>query len=169
MTYIYFRYGLIALFTILAIVLHTQMGIAQAWYLYAAAGLLLLSHLFLGNTWLAFNLLKRGNPQQAQTILGHTWAPDLLLKTNRAYYYFTKGLIHLQGEQLDQAKPLLEKACALKLRHNNDNALAHLNLAHINYIQKDNEKAKFHTEKAQSFQPSDLMIKQRLEEMGKRV
>ncbi|MCG8326359.1 MAG: hypothetical protein MI974_01680 [Chitinophagales bacterium] len=165
MTYVYLRYGLIALFAVLGIVLHVQLGIEQSWYLYAAAGLLLFSHLFFGNVWLAFNFLKRGEVLKAQQTLKHTWAPNLLFKSNKAYYFFTQGMIFLQSKQLDKAKPLLEKACDLKLKHNNDNALAHLNLAHIHFVQKNKAEAIKNLEAAKAFNPSDLMIKDNLKKM----
>jgi tetratricopeptide (TPR) repeat protein len=165
MNFIYLRYGLIALFLILGVVLHLQLGISQAWYLYAAAALLILSHLFLGNVWQAFSMLKRGKPAKAEKMLGHTWAPGLLLKSNRAYYYFTQGMLHLQREELDTARPLLEQATQLQLRYANDNALAHLNLAHIHFVQKNKTEAAQHLATAKSFEPTDLMIKDNLEKM----
>lgn len=165
MTFIYFRYGLIALFLILGVVLHIQLGISSAWYVYVAALLLLLTHVFLGNVWHAFSHLKRGEPHKAEKILAHTWAPSLLLKQNRAYYYFTKGMLHLQRKELQEARPLLEQACFLELKHANDNALAHLNLAHIHFVQENKPEAARQLATAKAYEPSDLMIKDNLKKM----
>ena len=136
MFYIYTRYILIALFLVIGVVLHLQLGISSSWYLFAASALLLLSHLFFGNVWLAFNFLKGGSPQKATQALAHTWFPNLLIKSNKAYYFFTKGMLALQQKDLSTALNNIKKASHIGLKHNNDNALAHLNLAHIYYRPK---------------------------------
>jgi tetratricopeptide (TPR) repeat protein len=165
MFYIYARYILIAVFLVLGIVLYSQLGMSAAWYLFAASGLLLLSHLFFGNVWLAFNFLKTGAPEKAARVLSHTWAPNLLVSSNKAYYFFTKGMIALQRKDMPTALSLIEQASKIGLKHNNDNALAHLNLAHIHFVQKDKDKARQYLASAMQFKPTDLMIKDNLQKL----
>ncbi|MCB0561814.1 MAG: tetratricopeptide repeat protein [Lewinellaceae bacterium] len=165
MTYSYLRYALIALFWGLGMLLHVKLGLSQSWYLYLAGLLLLLSHILFGNVWMAFNSLKRGNPQQAEALLSQVWKPNWLLPRNRAYYFFTLGMLHLQHKKREQAKKYLQKAVSLGLRTPNDHALAQLNLAHIAYIQKDFAKARQALATAQSLQPTDLMIKDNLQKL----
>ena len=165
MTYSYLRYGLIVLFWGIGILLHVKLGLSQSWYLYLAGLLLLLSHIVFGNVWMAFNHLKRGNPQQAEALLRQVWNPNWLLPRNRAYYFFTLVMLHLQHKRLEQAEKLLKKAVGLGLRTPNDLALAQLNLAHIAYIQKDFVNARQALAAAQSLQPTDLMIKDNLQKL----
>ena len=165
MTYSYLRYALIALFLGLGLLLHVRLGFSQAWYLYLAGLLLLLSHLVFGNVWMAFSSLKRGNPQKAEALLRQVWKPGWLLPRNRAYYYFTLGMLYLQHKKLKEARGHLQKAVTLGLRAPNDLALAQLNLAHIAYVQKDFNKARQALDAALALQPTDLMIKDNLRKL----
>ncbi len=167
MIYPYLRYGLIALFLGLGLLLHLQLGLAQAWYLYLAGLLLLLSHLLFGSVWLAFSFLKRGRPEVADKLLRQVWNPDWLIRRNRAYYYFTLGMLHLQYKRLQDGEKHLRQAVELGLQRPNDNALAYLNLAHIYYVEAQAGKAREAMKKARSFNPTDLMIKDKLEKLGK--
>ncbi len=165
MLYPILRYLVIALFLILGALLHWQLGPGQAWYLYLAAMVLLATHLLFGSVWQAFSLLRRGQPARAEAVLRHTWAPGLLMRRNRAYYHFVKGMILLQQKQLEAGAGHLEQAVRLGLQRPNDNALAYLNLAHIAYVQKDYTRSRKALESAKSFQPGDLMIQDKLKEL----
>jgi tetratricopeptide (TPR) repeat protein len=167
MVYLFLRYLVIALCLVLGVILHTQLGLRQAWYLYLAGALLLLSHLLLGNAWQAFSALKRGRPAQARALLRHTWAPQLLLRSNRAYYHFAQGMLLLQDKQLPESAQQLQQAVSLGLKYANDNALAYLNLAHIAYVQQNLARAREALDAARRFQPTDLMIKEGMEKLGK--
>ena len=69
MLYTKFRFGLILFFMVLGIILHVQMGFGNAWFLYLAALLLLVTFFLFGNIWLAFRLLKQGKPELAEQLL----------------------------------------------------------------------------------------------------
>ncbi|MCB9273458.1 MAG: hypothetical protein H6564_05415 [Lewinellaceae bacterium] len=165
MFYPILRYLIIALFLVLGVVMHIQLGIGQAWYMYLAAAALLATHLLFGSVWQAFSLLRRGQPARAAALLRHTWAPGLLLRRNRAYYFFVKGLMLLQEKELEAGAAELERAVAIGLQRSNDNALAYLNLAHIAFVQKDYARSRKALESARAFQPKDLMIKDKLKEL----
>lgn len=165
MTYSYLRYALIVLFLGLGLLLHVQLGFSQAWYLYLAGLLLLVSHLVFGNVWLAFNSLKRGQPEKAEALLRQIWNPKWLIRSNRAYYYFTLGMLYLQHKRLEDAKGHLQEAISLGLKKPNDHALALLNLAHIAYLQKDHGLARQALAEARALQPTDLMIKDNLQQL----
>jgi Flp pilus assembly protein TadD len=159
------RFVLIGLFLVLGVVLHLQVGMKGAWYLYVAALLLLLTHLFFGPVWQAFQQLKAGFPQTAAKLLRQVWIPGLLVKRNQAYYYFTKGMLELQREELDVARPLLEKALSLGLQSANDRALLQLNLAHIYFVKKDLQTAATYLDQAEAEDAKDLMIQENLKKM----
>lgn len=169
MLYIYLRYVLIGFFLLLGGWLQYRLGMGSAWYLYLAAILLLISHVIFGNVWLAFNLLKKGKPAQARQVLSHVWFPGLLLPANRAYYHFTKGLLHTQRKSFDAAEAEIATAYELGLRHDNDKALACLNLAHIAYQNKNTAEALRWLEQGEANSPSDMVIQDKLRMLRERI
>lgn len=165
MATVYLRYLLIGLFFILGAVLQFRLGIGQAWYLYLGGVMLLLTQAFMGNVWTAHSLLKRGKAADAEKVLDQVWSPSLLLRRNRAYYYFSLGLIYLQRKDMAPANEMLTEAIELGLEHPNDSALACLNLAHIHYVQMRPEQARHWMEKARSFPANDLLVKENLQKL----
>lgn len=162
MSYSRIRFILIFSFLSLGLLLHLKTGIRGASYLYAAAAVLVLTHLLFGTVWEAFSLLKRGYPEKAERTLALVRFPNLLIRRNRAYYFFTKGMIHLQRKELDQAVPLLLEANRLGLSRRVDRALLQLNLAHIYYVEKDFDQARHYLDEAKSQQADDLLIRDNL-------
>ncbi len=161
------RFVLILLFLVIGIVLHIQKGISSAWYLYATSLILLFTHFAFGNVWAAFSKLQKGKIIEAEILINQIKRPEWLVKQNRTYYHFIKGMIALQQKNLTEGETQLKIAADRGLRSNNDNALALLNLAHICFLEKRQEDAQSYLQKARSFNPDDLMIKQKIEEMGK--
>ena len=165
MLYARIRSGMVILFIVLGILLHVQTGFQNAWYLYVAAILLTVSHLLFGTVWLAFRQLGRGKVGEAERLLSNIRRPDLLVKRNRAYYHFTKGMIHLQKKELESGDKHIREALDLGLQRPNDRALANLNLAHIQFVQKSLTEAARFLKIAKSEEPSDLMIKDNIEKL----
>ena len=95
--------------------------------------------------------------------------PEWLVKQNRTYYHFIKGMIALQQKELSEGEKQLKIAVNRGLRSKNDNALAILNLAHICFLEKRLDDAQNYLQQARSFNPSDLVIKQKIEEMEKLI
>ncbi len=167
MSYSRIRFFLIFSFLGLGFLLHWKTGIRGASYLYAAAAVLIMTHLLFGSVWEAFNFLKRGRPDKAEKILSLVRFPALLVRRNRAYYYFTKGMLRLQDKELDEAKPLLREADRLGLSRPVDRALLQLNLAHIFYVENDYEQARHYLEAARSQRADDLLIRDNLAKLEK--
>lgn len=166
MIYTKIRLGLVILFIGLGVVLQVERGLQDgAGYLYLAGFLLLITHFLFGNVWMAFNLLKRGNKKQAWGIIRQVRFPALLLPRNRAYFYFTRGMIRLQEEALGEAKPDLERALKLGLSTANDRALVNLNLAHIHYVKQNYDASRQYLDSAKAAEPKDLLIKQNLSKL----
>ena len=161
------RLALIILFIVLGIVLHTQSGIQDAIYFYVAAILLTAIHFLFGSVWQAFHQLKRGKFMEAEILLNQIKRPELLLKSPRAYYHFSKGMIALQNKSLEVGGKHFEEAVKLGLRNDNDRALAYLNLAHAAYFKKQFDVAKNHLKTAQSFETKDLIVKDHLSKLEK--
>ena len=159
------RFAIILLFLIIGIVLNIKLGISNAWYLYLAALILLITHFLFGNVSAAFVNLRRGKIGVAEKLLLQIKRPEWLLKSHRAYYHFTKGMIALQHEWTEEGEEHLKKALDIGLRSSTDNALAALNIAHIYFVGKRIEDAHTFLQKAKSFNSDDLLIKQKISEM----
>lgn len=161
------RFGLIFLFIGLGILLHLKTGLTNAWPLYVAALILLATHYLLGMVWIAFNLLKKGKVEQAEDLINQVKKPAWLIRRNRAYYFFTKGLINLQKKELKQGEENLQLALNTGLSNVNDLALVNLNLAHIYYLRKKFDKARNHLEEAKAQNSGDLLIKDNILKLEK--
>jgi Flp pilus assembly protein TadD len=74
-------------------------------------------------------------------------------------------MLELQREELDVARPLLEKALSLGLQSANDRALLQLNLAHIYFVKKDLQTAGNYLVQAEAEDAKDLMIQENLKKM----
>jgi Flp pilus assembly protein TadD len=167
MLYARIRYALIFLFLGLGTLLHLREGWYASWYLYVAAALLLLTYLLFGNVWSAFNLLKRGKPEEAGKLLDQIWFPRLLLRRNRAYYHFSRGMIHLQNKELEAGEKHLLQADKLGLDRPLDKALLNLNLAHIYYLQKRYDHSRTYLEAAKAEEADDLLVRQNVSKLEK--
>ena len=163
----YTRLSLIFLSFALGGLIHTQEGIEQAWYLYLAGFLLLLSHVLFGNIWQAFAAMRSGNLPLADRIAGLVFFPSLLLPRPRAYYYFVRGMLALKSDRLQAGDDHLKKALDGPLRQPRDYALALLNRAHIAYLQNDWERCARLKKEAEAQQANDLLIQEHLEKLDK--
>ncbi|MEM9991577.1 MAG: hypothetical protein AAF738_07410, partial [Bacteroidota bacterium] len=76
-----------------------------------------------------------------------------------------KGVLDLQQKQYANSKTSLENALRLGLRNATDYALAHLNLAHIHYYQKNGAQARLELQKAKATKTKDLLIQQGIEQL----
>ena len=167
MHYTNLRLYLVLLFIVLGIVLHVLQSISSAWPLYVAAFILMITHFIFGTVWAAFSELKKGNIDKADHLFDKIKRPDFLTKQHRAYYHFGKGMIALQRKQLPEGDKHLKEALSIGLRTDKDMALANLNLAHINFLQKKPTEATNFLQKAKTFKTNDLFLKQNIEEMEK--
>ncbi len=132
---------LIGLLLALGLVLHLQQGLASAWYLYAAALLLVLSHLLMGNVGQAWSALQKGDQARARKLLGEVWQPEWLLPAHRGRYYLTAGLLALHQKDLEEGRRQLERALEIGALPELDKAVALLNLAHVQMVQGQREVA----------------------------
>ncbi len=163
------RFVLILLFLLIGIVLQVKNGFSSAWYLYATSLILLFTHFAFGNVWVAFSKLQKGKIIEAELLINQIKKPEWLVKQNRTYYHFIKGMIALQQKELPEGEKQLKIAVSRGLRSKNDNALALLNLAHICFVEKRSDDASSYLQQARSFEPNDLMLKQKIEEMEKLI
>ena len=159
------RFVLILLFLIIGVILQAKHGFSPAWYLYLTCLILLFTHFAFGNVWAAFSKLQKGKILEAELLINQIKRPEWLIKQNRTYYHFIKGMIALQQKNLSEGEEHLKIAVSRGLRSNNDNALALLNLAHIGFLEKRYKDSQSYLQQAQAFNPKDLMIKRKIEEL----
>jgi len=57
--------------------------------------------------------------------------PNLLSKQQKAYYFFAKGILHQNKNNLDEAERFYLQSFKMGLRTSNDEAIVNLNLADI--------------------------------------
>lgn len=79
----------------------------------------------------AFFQLRRQKPEKAHAALLRIKRPDLLFRSQEAYYYYLLGMVESQLKSLTQAEKYFRKALNLGLRMKHDQAMAKLNLAGI--------------------------------------
>jgi len=151
----------------LAVYFHIRGGWEASWPFYLGAIALVLIYLLLGTTRLAFQALQRGNIHEAERLLEQTRFPGLLLKPNKAQYYFTKGLIHLQQQEMEEGREAIQQALGIGLRRKKEKALAHLNLAHIHFVMGRPEDSRRELSLARNWEEDDLLLRERLDELEK--
>lgn len=79
----------------------------------------------------AFYHLRKQKPEKAQNVLTKIKRPELLVKSQEAYYYYLTGLVESQLNSLTRAEKYFRKALNMGLRMKHDQAMAKLNLAGI--------------------------------------
>jgi len=129
-------------------------GIVMAWNFYStgnmtsfymvmvAIGLIVWGYYKNGTVFIAFQQLKKEDFQKAEQLLSKIKNPNLLKKSQKSYYHFTKGFIELNKQNIDNSYIEFKNALELGLRTENDTSIVTLNLASIELERKKYEKAK---------------------------
>lgn len=133
----------------------------------AFASLILYAHFRQGNIIPALMALRNGNIAKAEEALASIKRPDLLSKRYQAYYHFAFGLVDFYHKRIPEGCTNLEKALECGLKNKTELAITHLNIAQGAYMQGQKDKSKQHMELCIAQNPTDLHIKQRLEELAK--
>lgn len=144
---------------------HLYFGyIWSVWPLYISVILLLLVHFRAGSIRMAAQVLFQGEVDKAEQWLDAGPSARFLTKRNKAFYFFARGLIALHRKELDKGAELLHKSLDLGLARRNEQAMSHLNLAQVYYVQKDRARAEQHIRQARDLNPKDLMLSKKIEE-----
>lgn len=101
----------------------------------AAAFFLIYGYFRYGNVWLAFQNLMKGHNIKAEKLINSVKYPNLLSSQQKAYYFFVKGVLEQDKNNLDEAEIYYLKSLKEGLHTSNNVAIANLNLATI-YHQK---------------------------------
>jgi len=165
MFYHFARLALILFLLGFALFFLIRSGWNASWPFFAGSLALASTYVFFGTTRLAFQALQKGDIQTAERLLKQTAFPTFLVKRNRAQYHFVKGLIHLQYQELEEAQVDIEKAIETGLTRKKEEALAHLNLAHIHFVRARPAESRTSLEAARSVRADDLLLRERLDEL----
>ena len=83
------------------------------------------------NIILALNHIRTGNTEKAIKKLDRIKKPELLIRSQRAYYYYLRGLSGAQHLSMGETEKLFRKALSVGLRTQQDQAVAKMNIAAI--------------------------------------
>ncbi len=106
-----------------------------------AAGLFIYGYFKYGTVYAAFQQIKKDNIKKAEQLISKIKNPDKLIKGHKSYYYFTTGIIALEKQELEKSHSDLAKALKIGLRTENDKSIVLLNLANIELLRKNFNKA----------------------------
>lgn len=94
-----------------------------------------------GTVYAAFQQVKKDNIKKAEELISKIKNPDKLTKGHKSYYYFTTGIIALEKKEFEKSHSDLTQALNIGLRTENDKSIVLLNLANIEFLRKDFNKA----------------------------
>ncbi len=128
------------------------------------------SHFRNENIVIAFYYLRKNNMQAAGNVLSRIKHPELLVKSQEAYFYYLTGMIEGQ-RNISKAEKSLKKALSIGLRMTTDQAVAKLNLAGIYLAQRNKKLAMHYLQDAKKLDKHKMLTSQirEIENMMKRV
>ncbi|WP_197276691.1 hypothetical protein [Mangrovimonas sp. ST2L15] len=106
-----------------------------------AGGLFIYGYFKYGTVYAAFQQIKKDNVKKAEELISKIKNPDKLTKGHKSYYYFTTGIIALEKKEFEKSHSDLTQALNIGLRTENDKSIVLLNLANIELLRNDFDKA----------------------------
>lgn len=122
-----------------------------------ASGLFIYGYFKYGTVYAAFQQMKKNDLKKAEALISKVKNPDRLSKENKGFYYFTKGIIYLDKQELDKSHHYLTQALENGLRTENNQSIVLLNLADIEFSNKNYTEAKEYINKVKSFDLKPLI------------
>ncbi|MFT5336757.1 MAG: Flp pilus assembly protein TadD [Sphingobacteriales bacterium] len=109
--------------------------------------------------WALFQL-RKGDTEKALKSVDRVKAPQKLLKSQEAYYYYLRGLLESQTKSLGKAEKHFIKALKTGLRLKEDQAVAKLNLAGIAMSKRKKREAQMLLTQAKKLDKRGLLNEQ---------
>lgn len=122
-----------------------------------ASGLFIYGYFKYGTVYTAFQQMKRDNIKKAEELISKIKNPNKLTKGHKSYYYFTTGIIALEKHELEKSHSDLTQALSIGLRTKNDKSIVLLNLANIELLRKDYNKANEYIKKVRELDLKPLV------------
>ncbi|MDD2798529.1 MAG: hypothetical protein PHV20_08055 [Bacteroidales bacterium] len=124
------------------------------------ASIFVLLHFKNEKNLLAFYFVRKNNIQGATLALNYVKRPELMIKSQEAYFYYLRGLVESQQRHVTKAEKSFKKALSTGLRMKNDQAVAKLNLAAIALSQRNKKVAMVYLESAKKLDKQKLLTAQ---------
>lgn len=97
----------------------------------------LIAGLVLATVWvnevmlMAFLAVRKNDMAKTQKWLGYITKPELLIKSQEAYYFYLTAIVKAQTGEMGKSENLFKKALSIGLAMSHDRAMAKVNLAGI--------------------------------------
>ena len=166
---IYLRLALTVLCLIGGTALAFAFGFWYAFPFLLIGIVLLLGYIFLGTVQSTAQLVQEMKFVEAEKRLDMTRWPNLLYKTNRAFYYMIKGTLALQRKDNDEAETWLNKAQSLELPTDNEKAMVLVQLANLHATKNKWNKAKSAMSKVKKLKVTEPQLKEQIKQFEKAI
>jgi len=166
---IYLRFALIALCLIGGTALVFAFGFWYAFpFLLIGLGLLI-GYILLGTVQSTAAMVQTMDFEGAEKRLALTYFPNLLYKTNRAFYYMINGTLAQQRGDDEQTEMWLSKAQEMELPTDNETAMVLVQLANL-YAKKNQwNKTKAIMTKVKKLKVTEPQLKEQVKQFEKAV
>ncbi|WP_121668012.1 tetratricopeptide repeat protein [Mesonia aquimarina] len=135
------RIVLVILSLIAAIYFYSKKDYVNMSMMLVACGLFIYGYFKYGTIYAAFQQIKKNNIKKAEKLISKVKNPNKLTKREKSYYYFTTGIIALEKKKFEKSHSDLTQALDIGLRTENDKSIVLLNLANIELLREDHNKA----------------------------
>lgn len=135
------------------------------------SGIVVLSHFKNEKNMLAFYYVRKQDLEKAGKVLATVKRPELMVKSQEAYYYYLNGMIESQKRNIPKAEKLFKTALKTGLRMKNDQAVAKLNLAAISLSKRDKRTTIHLIQEVKKLDKQKMLTTQirEIEDMMKRI
>jgi len=166
---IYLRFALIALTLVGGTLLAFAYGFWYAFPFLLIGLVLLLGYIFLGTVQSAAQLVQTQDFTLAEKRINMTMAPNLLYKTNRAFFYMLKGTLAMQRQETSEAEQWLTKAQEIELPTDNEKAMVQVQLANIHASKNKWNKAKAIMHDVKKLKVTEPQLKEQIRQFEKAI
>ena len=164
---IYLRFALIALCLIGGTILAFTYGFWYAFPFLLIGIILLIGYLLLGTVQSTAQLIQTMNFDAAEKRLRLTYFPNLLYKTNRAFFWMIKGTLAQQAGKDNEAEGFLQKAQNLDLPTDDEKAMVLIQLASLHAKKNKWNKTKLILSQIKKLKITEPQIKEQVKEFEK--
>lgn len=166
---IYLRFALIALCLIGGTAMIFGLGFWYAFPFLLIGIVLLVGYVLLGTVQSTAAMVQTMDFDGAEKRLALTYFPNLLYKTNRAFYCMIKGTLAQQRGDDNETEVWLNKAQEMELPTDNENAMVLVQLANL-YAKKNQwNKTKAIMSKVKKLKVTEPQLKEQVKQFEKAV
>lgn len=151
------KFGLAALLFGLSVYQFVLVNIGWGLLLLLLTGIVVLTIFRHEGIIMALYHLRKQDLAKAEASLNKIKAPEKLIRTQQAYYWYLQGLIGMQQKGIGKSEKYFIKALNLGLRLKEDQAVAKLNLAGIYMSKRKKREAELYLNQAKKLDTKKLL------------